>query len=182
PLPSLPLSPPFPYTTLFRSPMRPRIAASLTTLCRGDPMSSQPLSIFWFLPTHGDSRFLGTDKGARPVDLPYLQQIAQAADSLGYEGVLIPTGRSSEDAWLAPASPVARPQRLNFLVALPPGVISPTVAARQAATLARLSGGRALFNLVTGGNSEEPRGDGVRLAHAERYEAAAKFTRIWRHV
>ena len=30
------------------------------------------------------------------------------------------------------------------------GIVSPTVAARQAATLDRLSGGRALFNLVTG--------------------------------
>lgn len=145
-------------------------------------MSSQPLSIFWFLPTHGDSRFLGTDKGARPVDLAYLQQIAQAADSLGYEGVLIPTGRSCEDAWIVAASLVASTQRLKFLVALRPGVISPTVAARQAATLDRLSGGRALFNLVTGGNSEELRGDGVHLDHDERYEAAAEFTRIWRHV
>lgn len=145
-------------------------------------MSAQPLSIFWFLPTHGDSRFLGTDKGARPVDLPYLQQIAQAADSLGYEGVLIPTGRSCEDAWIVAASLVASTQRLKFLVALRPGVISPTVAARQAATLDRLSGGRALFNLVTGGNSEELRGDGVHLDHDERYEAAAEFTRIWRHV
>src|SRR5690606_31519842 len=126
--------------------------------------------------------FLGTDKGARPVDLPYLQQIAQAADSLGYEGVLIPTGRSCEDAWIVAASLVASTQRLKFLVALRPGVISPTVAARQAATLDRLSGGRALFNLVTGGNSEELRGDGVHLDHDERYEAAAEFTRIWRHV
>ena len=48
------------------------------------------MKIFWFLPTHGDSRYLGTTEGARPVDLSYLRQVAQAADSLGYEGVLIP--------------------------------------------------------------------------------------------
>ncbi len=42
-------------------------------------------------------------------------------------------------------------QRLKFLVALRPSVTSPTVAvSRQAATLDRLSNGRALFNLVTG--------------------------------
>lgn len=145
-------------------------------------MSTQPLSVFWFLPTHGDSRYLGTEKGARPVDLPYLQQIAQAADTLGYEGVLIPTGRSCEDAWIVAASLIAATQRLKFLVALRPSVISPTVAARQAATLDRLSNGRALFNLVTGGNSDELRGDGVHLDHDERYDAAAEFTRIWRHV
>ena len=54
-------------------------------------------------------------------------------------------------------------QRLKFLVALRPGIISPTVAARQAATLDRLSGGRALFNLVTGGDPEELAGDGLFL-------------------
>ena len=55
-------------------------------------------------------------------------------------------------------------QRLKFLVALRPSVTSPTVAARQAATLDRLSNGRALFNLVTGSDPQELAGDGVFLA------------------
>ncbi|MCB3307458.1 LLM class flavin-dependent oxidoreductase [Klebsiella pneumoniae] len=59
------------------------------------------LNMFWFLPTHGDGRYLGTEEGARPVDYGYLQQIAQTADRLGFTGVLIPTGRSCEDAWQA---------------------------------------------------------------------------------
>ncbi|HGG2336722.1 LLM class flavin-dependent oxidoreductase [Escherichia coli] len=108
------------------------------------------LNMFWFLPTHGDGHYLGTEEGSRPVDHGYLQQIAQAADRLGYTGVLIPTGRSCEDAWLVAASMIPVTQRLKFLVALRPSVTSPTVAARQAATLDRLSNGRALFNLVTG--------------------------------
>lgn len=108
------------------------------------------LNIFWFLPTHGDGHYLGTAEGARAVDHGYLQQVAQAADRLGFGGVLIPTGRSCEDSWLVAASLIPVTQRLKFLVALRPGIISPTVAARQAATLDRLSGGRALFNLVTG--------------------------------
>lgn len=52
------------------------------------------LNLFWFLPTHGDGHYLGTEEGARPVDHGYLQQIAQAADRIGFTGVLIPTGRS----------------------------------------------------------------------------------------
>ena len=55
------------------------------------------MKIFWFIPTHGDSRYLGTAKGARQLNHDYLKQVAIAADSLGYEGVLIPTGRSCED-------------------------------------------------------------------------------------
>lgn len=140
------------------------------------------LNVFWFLPTHGDGHYLGTAEGARAVDYGYLQQIAQAADRLGFGGVLIPTGRSCEDSWLVAASLIPVTQRLKFLVALRPGIISPTVAARQAATLDRLSNGRALFNLVTGGDPDELAGDGLHLSHAERYEAAVEFTRIWRRV
>ena len=140
------------------------------------------LNVFWFLPTHGDGHYLGTAEGARAVDHGYLTQVAQAADRLGFGGVLIPTGRSCEDSWLVAASLIPVTQKLKFLVALRPGIISPTVAARQAATLDRLSGGRALFNLVTGGDPEELAGDGLNLSHAERYEAADEFTRIWRGV
>ena len=125
------------------------------------------LNIFWFLPTHGDGKYLGTAEGARAVDHGYLAQIAQAADRLGYGGVLIPTGRSCEDSWLVAASLIPVTQNLKFLVALRPGIISPTVAARQAATLDRLSNGRALFNLVTGGDPDELAGDGLHLSHAE---------------
>ncbi|WP_312341466.1 FMNH2-dependent alkanesulfonate monooxygenase [Stutzerimonas nitrititolerans] len=140
------------------------------------------LNIFWFLPTHGDGKYLGTAEGARAVDHGYLTQIAQAADRLGFGGVLIPTGRSCEDSWLVAASLIPLTQQLKFLVALRPGIISPTVAARQAATLDRLSNGRALFNLVTGGDPDELAADGLNLSHAERYEAAVEFTRIWRRV
>ncbi|EFD2662478.1 LLM class flavin-dependent oxidoreductase, partial [Escherichia coli] len=58
----------------------------------------------------------------------------------------------------------------------------PTVAARQAATLDRLSNGRALFNLVTGSDPQELAGDGVFLDHSERYEASAEFTQVWRRL
>jgi alkanesulfonate monooxygenase SsuD/methylene tetrahydromethanopterin reductase-like flavin-dependent oxidoreductase (luciferase family) len=50
-------------------------------------------NILWFLPTHGDGRYLGTTTGGREVNFNYLRQIAQAADQLGYFGVLLPTGR-----------------------------------------------------------------------------------------
>ena len=119
------------------------------------------LNIFWFLPTQGESRYLGSSKGARVVDHDYLAQIATAADRLGYGGVLIPTGRSCDDATLVAASLIPLTQRLKFLVAIRPSVVSPTVAARQAATLDRLSNGRALFNLGAGGKPDELAAEGV---------------------
>ena len=137
------------------------------------------LNIFWFLPTQGESRYLGSSKGARVVDHDYLAQIATAADRLGYGGVLIPTGRSCDDAALVAASLIPLTQRLKFLVAIRPSVVSPTVVARQAATLDRLSNGRALFNLVTGGKPDELAAEGVYLNHEERYAAADEFTQVW---
>jgi alkanesulfonate monooxygenase len=140
------------------------------------------MNVFWFLPTHGDGHYLGTDKGGRVVDYAYLRQIAQAADQLGFGGVLIPTGRTCEDAWIVASSVVPVTDRLKFLVAVRPGVVSPTQAARQTATLDRLSQGRLLINVVVGGDANELAGDGVFLQHDERYELAGEFLTIWRRL
>ncbi|MEE1124005.1 MAG: FMNH2-dependent alkanesulfonate monooxygenase [Acinetobacter pseudolwoffii] len=140
------------------------------------------MKIFWFIPTHGDSRYLGTSKGARQVDHAYMKQIAVAVDNLGYEGVLIPTGRSCEDPWLTAASLIDATKKLKFLVALRPGVTTPARAARMAATFDRLSNGRVLLNLVTGGDEQELKGDGVYEDHKTRYKTATEYTTIWREI
>jgi alkanesulfonate monooxygenase len=140
------------------------------------------MQVFWFIPTHGDSRYLGTSEGAREVSFDYLKQVAVAADTLGYEGVLIPTGRSCEDPWVVASSLLPVTKNLKFLVAVRPGLHQPSLAARMAATFDRLSGGRLLINLVTGGDQTELEGDGVSLNHAERYEQSAEFIRIWREI
>ena len=121
------------------------------------------MKIFWFIPTHGDGRYLGTAEGGRNLDFDYLQQVAIAADSQGFYGVLLPTGRSCEDAWVVASSLIPATKRLRFLVALRPGLVSPTLAARMCVTFDRLSGGRLLINVVTGGDPVELAGDGVFL-------------------
>jgi len=140
------------------------------------------MKILWFIPTHGDSRYLGTSVGARVADLNYFKQVAIAADTLGYEGVLLPTGRSCEDSWMVAASLVDVTRHLKFLVALRPGLVQPVQSARMAATLDRLSGGRVLVNLVTGGDPDELAGDGLFLDHEARYQVSEEFCTIWREV
>lgn len=140
------------------------------------------MEVFWFIPTHGDSRYLGTTTGARAADFNYFTQVAVAADTLGYEGVLLPTGRSCEDAWVVASSLIGATRRLKFLVAIRPGVSSPQFAARMAATFDRLSGGRLLINVVTGGDPGEFEGDGVFASHDERYAIAEDFLQIWRGI
>lgn len=140
------------------------------------------MKVFWFIPTHGDGRYLGTSQSARAVDLPYMQQIAVAADRLGYEGVLIPTGTSCEDPWVVASALVPVTERLKFLVALRPGLTSPTLSARMSSTLDRISGGRLLLNVVAGGDPVELAGDGLFLDHTSRYELTNEFLEVWRRV
>ncbi|MBP3962647.1 FMNH2-dependent alkanesulfonate monooxygenase [Paenibacillus lignilyticus] len=138
------------------------------------------MEVFWFIPTHGDGRYLGSAEGARAVDATYMRQIAQAADRLGYGGVLLPTGSSCEDAWVVASSLISVTEKLKFLVALRPGLMSPTLSARMAATFDRLSGGRLLVNVVTGGDPVELAADGLFLGHDERYDLTSEFLDVWR--
>jgi len=143
------------------------------------PIAAREANVFWFIPTHGDGRYLGTTVGARAIGFDYLKQIAQAADSLGYYGVLLPTGRSCEDSWVIASALAPLTERLRYLVAVRPGLQSPTVSARMAATLDRVSNGRLLINVVTGGDPAENAGDGIFLSHAERYEVTREFLDVW---
>jgi alkanesulfonate monooxygenase len=139
-------------------------------------------NVLWFLPTHGDGRHLGTQIGGRAVDHAYLAEIAQAADRLGYYGVLIPTGRSCEDSWVVASSLVALTRQLRYLVAFRPGLLNPSLAARMAATFDRISNGRLLINIVTGGDPSENTGDGIFLSHQERYDITREFLQVWKEL
>jgi len=146
----------------------------------------------WFLPTGGDGRSLASGvhglgiggpsgtAAARPASLEYLTQLAQAADSLGYEAVLTPTGAHCEDAWISTAALIAATRRLKFLVAFRPGLVEPALAAHMAATFQYLSAGRLLLNVVTGSSAAEQRGYGDRADHDARYARAEEFLQVVR--
>src|SRR3954462_12797050 len=143
---------------------------------------------FLFLSTHGDSRSVvgawhAASHPTRPANYRaasrrYLAEVARAADRLGFEGVLTPTGTWCEDAWLTTAALLAETEKLKFLVAFRPGLVPPTLAAQQTATLQRFSGGRVLLNIVTGGDDLEQRRFGDWLEHDERYARTGEFLRI----
>ncbi|MDR6955037.1 alkanesulfonate monooxygenase [Ancylobacter sp. 3268] len=150
---------------------------TLTTL---PPTAGSGLDVLWFLPTHGDGRYLGTATGGRAVTLDYLRQVAQAADTLGFYGVLIPTGKSCEDSWLVASALAPVTKKLRYLVAVRPGLASPTLYARMTATLDRIADGRLLINIVTGGDPVENAADGIFLDHDQRYEVTREFLDIYR--
>jgi len=145
-----------------------------------DPHASP--DIFWFLPTSGDTRYLGTSDFGRAPTNAYMRQIAVTAEELGYDGLLIPTGSSCLDPWVVASSLVPVTQRIKLLVALRTSLGAPVSSARQAATLDQALGGRLLLNVVPGGDATELEADGIFLAHDERYAYADEFLTIWRRL
>ncbi|MDN5546291.1 MAG: LLM class flavin-dependent oxidoreductase, partial [Rhodococcus sp. (in: high G+C Gram-positive bacteria)] len=146
------------------------------------------LRFHWFLPTYGDSRNLmagghgSSMSGDRPATLKYLNQIGAAAETNGFEAVLTPTGAWCEDAWLTTAMMLETTETLKFLVALRPGLLSPTLAAQMAATFQWQSGGRLLLNVVTGGEDHEQRTFGDFLDKNQRYARCGEFLDVIRQL
>jgi alkanesulfonate monooxygenase len=156
------------------------------------------LTFDWFLPTTGDSRALvggghsvpsdlGRSGGSidsagrfREPDLRYLAHVARTAEDLGFDAVLTPTGTPCEDAWVVASALIPETERLKFLVALRPGLITPTLLAQMASTFQRLSGNRLLLNVVVGGDPSEQLRFGDRVAKDERYARAAEFLQVFR--
>jgi alkanesulfonate monooxygenase len=142
------------------------------------------------LPTTGDGRtvldFFPVPAGRAPAssarggDIDYLRQVAQAADQQGFVGVLTPTGSQCEDAWLVSAALANSTEQLKFLVAFRPGFVLPTLAAQMADTLQRITRGRVLINIVTGGDPIEQRTYGDFLDHDARYARTDEFLAILR--
>jgi len=140
------------------------------------------MDIHWFIPTHGDGRYLGSDALARPTSLDYLTDVARTADRLGYTGVLLPAGRNCEEPWVLAGALVANTKNLRYIVAQRSAGVSPTFAARLASTLDRISDGRVAINAITGADPQELAGDGVFLDHDERYELTDEFLQVWKQV
>jgi len=153
-----------------------------------------PITLHWFLPTNGDSRrdlSLGNavgvegsrvagDGGERAPDVGYIGQIARSAEALGFAGALTPTSSWCEDAWVMTAALTQVTTTFKFLVAFRPGLVAPTLAAHMAATYQRVSGGRLLLNVVTGGDDAEQRRFGDRLDKTARYARCGEFLHVFR--
>jgi alkanesulfonate monooxygenase len=146
------------------------------------------LKFHWFLPTNGGDGWqvvggghgVAAEASGRPATVPYLGQIARSAEQLGFEAALTPTGAWCEDSWVATAMLSALSERLKFLVAFRPGMVSPFLAAQMAGSFQNLSGGRLLLNVVTGGESHEQRMYGDFLDKPTRYDRCGEFLQIVR--
>ncbi|MGH2610077.1 MAG: LLM class flavin-dependent oxidoreductase [Tepidiformaceae bacterium] len=134
----------------------------------------------WFLPTAGDLESFGKADTRRAATLPYLAEVGRAAEHAGFTSVLVPVGDACEDAWVVAGLVAGQTERLKFLVAVRPGFVAPTVAAKMVATFDQLAPGRLLVNVVTGGFPAELAADGDFTPHDERYARTGEFLEVMR--
>jgi alkanesulfonate monooxygenase len=144
------------------------------------------IELNWYLPSHGDHHGLTNNRlGSNRIPVrestpAYLAQAARAMEYAGFHAILIPTGSTCHDAWIAAAALSRATTTLKFLVAFRPGFVLPAVAAQIAQSLQKISGNRLLLNVVTGGNADEQQGYGDFLDHDQRYERTGEFLDIVR--
>lgn len=112
----------------------------------------------------------------------YLLQVAKAAEIAGFDGALIPSFPDSEDPWVIASSIARHTKTLRFMIAYQPAWFDPLYAAKASASLQRLSGGRLLFNIITGGGGPGQLWWGDRIAHADRYTRTTEFLDVLKGV
>ena len=134
------------------------------------------IEVLWYL-TAPDGRNPWTASGARKIDLPYLRQIASAVDQLGFTGALLATG--PHDTWVLGSSLITATERMRFLIAVHPQLISPVLAAKMTQTFDQFSQGRVLLNIING-NTAQMRAYGSTLEHDERYAYTDEWITVWR--
>jgi alkanesulfonate monooxygenase len=132
----------------------------------------------WFLPSMGDAEIIGPPTREATVD--YLVDVAKTAEDAGFNFALIPVGTTCQDAWLVAGLVGARTERLKFLVAMRPGFVAPTLAAKMSNTLDQALHGRVMINVVTGGFPQELAADGDFTDHDRRYDRTQEFMQVVR--
>jgi alkanesulfonate monooxygenase len=154
-------------------------------------MSAQ---VFWTLPPSGDGRSasrarfsrgdfqgisrpthapgLTDDRGRHFTYYDQLFQVARAAESSGFKGVLIPWEPAGEDPWIVAAALVRQTRGLVFLPELEPGFATPVYLAKMSVSFQRLSGNRLAWQF------ELERDPQVRSAHGDPLQGDDYFQRV----
>ena len=116
------------------------------------------------------------------VDGDYILEFARVHEESGFDMVLTGYSSSTPDGFEVAGYAAAHTTRLGYLIAHRPGFVAPTLAARKAATLDQLTGGRIALHIISGGSDAEQERDGDFLDHDARYRRTDEYMDILRRV
>lgn len=163
------------------------------------------IDFYWRLPTHGCHASIrhgsydrgdwsplaagniapgldrhGEDDGFRYID--YLAETAKAAEISGFIGGLIPSFPNTDDPWVISPLLARETKTFRFMIAFQPGFLNPVQAARMSASLQRATGGRTVYNIITGGGGPAQTWWGDGFSHDDRYGRTTEFLDVLKGV
>ena len=154
-------------------------------MATGTSRVDSTLRFHWRLPEAGetDGAVVTRDRDARDRGRPDPQAQASfcvRAEAAGIDSVLVNLQFSVPDPMTLSLALAARTERMRFMVAVRPGLMSPTLLVQQVNTFSALTGGRICLNMVAGHSPDEMRYYGDGLAHDQRYERMEEFLTVCR--
>ncbi|MBE8716601.1 LLM class flavin-dependent oxidoreductase [Cellvibrio polysaccharolyticus] len=129
------------------------------------------VKILWYV-SGPDGSVPWENHGSWSNDYEKFEAQVKNIDRLGYYGALLATDQYESISVTASLAPLT--ERMKFITALHPGLISPTKLAQIALTLDHFNQGRVLFNAVNG-NDQGLASFGMHIPHDERYEYSYEY-------
>ena len=114
------------------------------------------------------------------IDPAWLRDFSRAHEAAGFDKVLVGYTATAAEGFVVTGYAAAHTERLGFLIAHRPGFVAPTLAARTAATLDQLTGGRVSLHIITGGSDADQAKDGDWLDHDTRYRRTDEYLTLLR--
>lgn len=122
----------------------------------------------------------GQHDGYRYLD--HMAEVARASELAGFYGGLLPSFPHTDDPWVASAALARATTTYRFMIAFQPGFLHPVQAARMSASLQRATGGRLVYNIITGGGGQAQLWWGDRVEHDDRYARTSEFLEVLKGV
>ncbi|RSN41902.1 alkanesulfonate monooxygenase [Amycolatopsis sp. WAC 04197] len=108
--------------------------------------------------------------------------VAKASEAAGFLGGLLPSFPGTEDPWALSAALAKETSTYRFMVAFQPGFLHPLQAARMSASLQRATGGRLVYNIISGGGGPAQLWWGDKVDHDDRYARTSEFLHVLKGV
>lgn len=147
-------------------------------------LRTAPAKFHWCSPLDSGQQKASEAYRVGELDFAGIADFARTADELGVESLLMGISYHMPDPLPMIGALVRETERVEFILAYRPGLVSPTLFAQIVNTVSWMSDGRIALNLVAGISPAEQAYYGDYLAHDERYARMDEFLdvlhRFWR--